>query len=171
MQFKLSVCCCLTWLMLGVARAAPAGADWRVVSATLTRGDTAVQITYRNGQVVTIRKIYPEESFDPPVISQDRLSVGWSVERRVDASYAIPADAHIYRNGRAIVPWYCPGGVIEYWQFEAGGKWVSFEQGNPHGVPQEHWCLVDVANGHVLGRVNVDDDTGKVPPGAPAWAR
>jgi hypothetical protein len=120
---------------------------------------------------VTDRKRADEESFDQPVISQDRRSVGWSVERRVDATYAITADASLYQDRHDMAPTECPGGVTEDWHFEAGGRWVVFEQAFPHGLPQTHWCPVDIASGKVLGRMFADREADKLPRHAPKWAR
>jgi hypothetical protein len=43
--------------------------------------------------------------------------------------------------------------------------------GFEHGQAQEYRNLFDLTNGKLLGTVRVDNDAGKPPADAPAWAK
>lgn len=159
-------------LMSPVAAALAAPSDWKIVRADLLHDGRAVRITYRDGRTLLVKKNQQADAFDQLSISADRESVGWSISERVDASYPVDADFEVYRDGKPM-----PGiddsgtGIVQSWSFWAGGKQIVLCSAFPHGLPSAHLDLYDVATGKHLGTVDVDDNTGKVPANAPAWAK
>ena len=148
--------------------------DYHIVSARLENGDHVVRIVYRHAPDIVERVADQQVSFDDPIISEDRLSVGWSIEEHVDASYPVPGDITLMRNGK-VEPWDCledrGGGAADGWRFLAGGKQAVVTLAFEHGLPYAHSDLIDLDTGRCLGHVDYDNTTGKPPADAPAWAR
>jgi len=155
--------------LLAVAAAAPAPA-LDIKSATLDGHAGSVKILYDNGRTQTVRTD-PDTETAAPVVSKDRRSVAWSILRYVDASYRIPADVEAYRDGKPVPNLQCGGGVTLGFQFIDRGRQIALDCSFPHGVPDEHRVLIDMDTGKTLASLDVDNETGKLSPNAPAWAR
>ena len=150
--------------------AATSAAALEIKSATFDDHARSVRIIYDNGPIQTV-PTDPNTETDAPVVSEDRRSVAWSILRYVDAGYRIPADVEAYRDGKPVPNLQCGGGVTLGFQFVDRGRQIALDCSFPHGVPDEHRVLIDMDTGKTLASLDVDNETGKLSPNAPAWAR
>jgi hypothetical protein len=152
-----------------------------LVTATLIAAESPAQTTYRraeldaNGQLVVTpyggRAIpAPRDSgqvaFSQVAISPDRSAVGWTaLHPNCCTTYPVPLELVILRGGKtnAIVGNGLP---IWRWRFSADGRRVALRQGPVHGGPM-HYELRDIRTGHLVGSVDSNDDTARLP----RWAR
>jgi len=150
-----------------------------VESATLEKGNKSIRINFTNGQNVVVRVDNPEDNCETPDISQDRRSLLYVEDAFIDASYQVPASVSVYRDGKRVEfrdaegkpSGECFSGAPLGWSFVASGQQFFISCAFEHGVPYEQRTLFDLSTGRMIGTVKVDNDTGKPPADAPAWAK
>jgi hypothetical protein len=128
-----------------------------------------LHIVFDSGKEVLPPKLPGQTSFGGPVISDDRLTIGWL------AQYPDPTITYykgaqiggslvIFRHGR-VVHKFTTERMFWDWQFQDGGKRVAYSTGPTHGGAAE--CVLrDVETGRTVERWRVKE--GEAPP---SWAQ
>ena len=132
-------------------------------------GSGQLHIVLDSGKEVLPRKIQGQVSFDSPLVSPDRRTVGWLVMYPEEEAIGyvgppIPGKLVVYRAGR-VLHTFSTEQVFWDWQFRDGGKQVAYSTGPTHGGAAE--CVLrDVESGKVVAHWWVKP--GSEPP---TWAR
>jgi hypothetical protein len=103
-----------------------------------------------------------QRSFENPVLSPDRRSVGaQAMFENCCTSYDIPLQLVIYSNGKTHR--FEGGLAIFQWHFADGGRRVVFSQQTVHFSCSVHWELRDIASERLLAAVDIPESCGQIP--------
>ncbi|MGE4480505.1 hypothetical protein [Acidocella sp.] len=108
-------------------------------------GSGPLVITYKNGRIVRVAPDMDEEGkqvyFAQIHIAPNRHSIGWLAEYDACAQdKPCPLALVVWHAGRPTVRFTAHGGVIESWQFLAGGREIAVQARAPDGTAR-YWLL------------------------------
>jgi hypothetical protein len=122
-----------------------------------------------NGHEVIITTEKGQVSVEPPVIAQDRRTVGWLVNfSNCCTSYPIPMSIVVYRGG-SILRRIANGRAIFRWQFMKKGEQIAYLSDTVHGNLDPECRLVNVDSGRTIHKWSRGD--GALPSWATAFAQ
>ena len=159
--------------LLALVIAAPSvgeagGSPGPIAGASLDPAQGIVHLVYDSGLKLDKPPEQVGDAFGPPQISNDRLTVGWSVLRRDGASYPLPVEILFIRKG-APISVACDQGVPFGWRFEGDDEAV-LDCAFPHGPGRRQWQLFNLEKGALTARLHVSED-GNPPESGPPWAK
>lgn len=134
----------------------------------LARGDGSgpLVIKYKNGRVVHVKRDKDEEGqqiyFAQIRISPDRHSIGWLAEYDAcQQNQPCPLALVVWHAGRPAVRFTPRDGVIQNWQFLAGGREIAVQTGAMDGAAR-YWLLA-TASGVTISHWQADAGTPRPP--------
>lgn len=107
-------------------------------------GSGPLVIRYRGGKSVRVPLDLDEQGqqleFSQIRIAPDRHSIGWLASYGCGQAQPCPLALVVWHQGRPVLRFVAHHGVIESWQFLAGGRQVAVQTRQPDGTTR-YWLL------------------------------
>ena len=115
--------------------------------------------------------VFNQEGFADVQLAEDRKTIGWAeTYDNCCTSYSVPLAIVVYRAGQVRCHLQS-GQMVWNWMFLKGGKRVAIVWGPTHGPETGDYRLYDVNTCKVLSQLYGDEETQKLKPRAPEWAK